>query len=361
MLLSEFAPRTSLRLAATSVDRPAVPVIDSHNHLGPDFGGEWATRSVAAVTDALDEAGVETVVDLDGGQGDGLSERIERYQAAYPTRIRTFAGLAYPEWSNTQGFGEMEARRLEDSAARGASGLKVWKVLGLRARDPAGRLVGVDDPRLEPVWETAGRLGLPVVVHVADPIAFFEPLDEHNERWEELRAHPDWHFWPTTDTASAADREPAFPPFDAILAALDRLLGRHPGTTFIGAHVGCAAEDLSLVGSMLDRHPNFLVDIAARIAELGRQPYTARRFFLEHQDRILFGTDLGFDAPMYRLHYRFLETFDESFDYSTDPVPPQGRWQIHGLGLPAEVLRRVYRENALRVLGGPASPAGRAA
>ena len=118
-----------------------------------------------------------------------------------------------------------------------------------------------------------------------------------------------------------------------------------------------AAEDLSLVGSMLARHPNFHVDIAARIAELGRQPYTARRFFLEHPDRILFGTDLGFDAAMYRIHYRFLETYDESFDYSTDQVPPQGRWQIHGLGLPADVLRRVYRENALRVLGRSARPA----
>ena len=199
--------------------------------------------------------------------------------------------------------------------------------------------MSVDDERLDPLWATGARLGLPIVVHVADPIAFFDPLDERNERWEELAAHPDWHFWPPRGR-DPDDPEAGFTPFDEILAAFDRVLGRHPETTFIGAHVGCAAEDLALVSSMLERHPNFHVDIAARIAELGRQPYTAREFFLRFADRILFGTDQGYDPEMYRIHYRFLETWDESFDYSTDEVPPQGRWQIHGLGLPDDVLRR---------------------
>jgi predicted TIM-barrel fold metal-dependent hydrolase len=193
----------------------------------------------------------------------------------------------------------------------------------------------------------AARLDLPIVVHVADPIAFFEPLDEHNERWEELAEHPDWHFWPPR---SETGDEAGFGAFDEILAAFDRVIGRHPGPTFIGAHVGCAAEDLGLVSSMLDRHPNYHVDISARIAELGRQPYTARDFFLRYPDRILFGTDLGFDPGMYRLHYRFLETMDESFDYSTEEVPPQGRWQVHGLGLPDDVLSRVYSGNARRLI-----------
>ena len=140
------------------------------------------------------------------------------------------------------------------------------------------------------------------------------------------------------------------PPFDEILAALDRLVGRHPATTFVGAHVGCAAEDLGLVGRMLDAHPNFQVDIAARLGELGRQPYTARDFFLRFADRILFGVDMAPDPAIYRIHYRFLETFDESFDYGIEPVPGQGRWQIHGLGLPDDVLRKVYRDNARRLL-----------
>jgi predicted TIM-barrel fold metal-dependent hydrolase len=127
-------------------------------------------------------------------------------------------------------------------------------------------------------------------------------------------------------------------------------------TTFVGAHVGCAAEDLDFVSGMLGRHPNFHVDIAARIAELGRQPYSTRRFFLRWRDRILFGTDSAIDVDTCRIYYRFLETFDESFDYATDPVPPQGRWQIHGLGLPADVLRLVYADNARRILGLDSTP-----
>jgi predicted TIM-barrel fold metal-dependent hydrolase len=177
-------------------------------------------------------------------------------------------------------------------------------------------------------------------------MAFFDPLDERNERWEELHAHPDWHFWP----ARSVTGEMGLAPFDELLAAFDRVIGRHPGTTFIGAHVGCAAEDLALVSAMLDRHPNYHVDLSARMAELGRQPYTARAFFLRHAERILFGTDLGYDPEMYRVHYRFLETMDESFDYSTDDVPPQGRWQVHGLGLPDDVLRKVYADNARRLI-----------
>ena len=148
---------------------------------------------------------------------------------------------------------------------------------------------------------------------------------------------------------------PGFPPFDELLAAFERLVARHPGTTFVGAHVGCAAEDLGLVGRLLDDHPNLSVDIAARLGELGRQPYTARAFFLRHADRILFGVDVGPDPDVYAVHYRFLETFDESFDYGTEPVPGQGRWQIHGIGLPDDVLRKVYRDNARRILRlGPA-------
>ena len=143
---------------------------------------------------------------------------------------------------------------------------------------------------------------------------------------------------------------PGFPPFDALLSAFGRLIGRHRATTFVGAHVGCAAEDLGLVSGLLDANPNLFVDIAARLAELGRQPYTSRAFFLRHADRILFGIDMPPDLEEYAIHYRFLETFDESFDYGADPIPGQGRWQIHGIGLPTDVLRKVYRDNARRVL-----------
>jgi predicted TIM-barrel fold metal-dependent hydrolase len=348
LLLRDFAPRSALRVPVTRVERPRFPVIDAHNHLGPVFGGDWGGRPVAQLVDELDRAGVAAFVDLDGGQGDALSRAIDRTQRAHPDRFAVFAGLDYDAWASEPAFGELEAERLRDSAARGARGLKAWKLLGLRARDRAGRLVAIDDPRLDPLWRAAAELGLPVLIHIADPIAFFDPLDGANERWEELRDHPDWHFWPPRP---AGDSDaPGFPPFDELLAAFDRLLGRHPATRFIGAHVGCAPEDLALVSGMLERHPNLSVDIAARLAELGRQPYTARAFFLRWADRIVFGTDAAADVAVYRIHYRFLETHDESFDYSTEPTPPQGRWQIHGIGLPDDVLRKVYAENARRLI-----------
>jgi predicted TIM-barrel fold metal-dependent hydrolase len=346
--LADFRPRSSLRVPVHAVRRPKVPVIDAHNHLGPAFGGDWTTRPTAELIATLDESGVEMVVDLDGGQGEELSAEIDRWQVAYPDRVAVFAGLDYDSWALDPAFGETEAARLRDSAARGARGLKVWKLLGLRARDPDGRLVAVDDARLDPLWATAAELDLPVIIHIADPIAFFEPADAENERLEELLAHPDWHFWPTRP-ADVPDA-PGFPPFDELLAAFGRLVARHPGTTFVGAHVGCAAEDLRLVGRLLDENPNLSVDIAARLGELGRQPYSARAFFMRHADRILFGVDMAPDPDIYAIHYRFLETFNESFDYGTEVVPGQGRWQIHGLGLPDDVLRKVYRDNARRIL-----------
>jgi predicted TIM-barrel fold metal-dependent hydrolase len=346
--LADFRPRTSLRVAAHEVRRPRFPVVDAHNHLGSAFGGEWATRPPQDLLATLDEAGVEAIVDLDGGQGESLSAEIDRWHAALPDRVVVFAGLDYDAWAGDPAFGETEADRLRDSAARGARGLKVWKLLGLRARDLDGRLVAVDDRRLDPLWTAAADLDLPVVIHIADPIAFFEPLDATNERWEELQEHPDWHFWPARPPNEPD--APGFPPFDELLAGFGRLVGRHPRTTFVGAHVGCAAEDLALVGRLLDAHRNLSVDIAARLGELGRQPYSARAFFLRHADRILFGVDMAPEAAIYTVHYRYLETLDESFDYGTGPVPEQGRWQIHGIGLPDDVLLKVYRDNARRIL-----------
>jgi predicted TIM-barrel fold metal-dependent hydrolase len=346
--LADFRPRASLRVPVHPVRRPRYPVVDAHNHLGSPFGGEWATRPPAELIAVLDDSGVEMIVDLDGGGGEALSAEIDRWQVPYPDRVAVFAGLDYDAWATDPAFGTTEADRLRDSAARGARGLKVWKLLGLRARDPDGRLVAVDDSRLDPLWATAAELDLPVLIHIADPIAFFEPLDPTNERWEELHAHPDWHFWPTRP-ANEPDA-PGFPSFDELLAAFGRLVARHQGTTFVGAHVGCAAEDLALVGRLLDENPNLDIDIAGRLGELGRQPHSARAFFLRHADRILFGVDVAPDPDFYAIHYRFLETLDESFDYDTGAVPEQGRWQIHGIGLPDEVLRKIYRDNARRIL-----------
>ena len=350
LALEDYRPRQALRVLEHAVPRPRFPAVDAHNHLGVPFGGDWSGRRAAELAAVMDASGVERLVDLDGGWGDALRREVERWQAALPGRVAVFAGLDYASWAEDAAFGETEAARLRDSVAAGARGLKVWKLLGLRARDAAGRLVPVDDPRLDPLWAAAGELGVPVTIHVADPIAFFEPLDACNERWEELHAHPDWHFWPTRP-GGRPDLD-GFPPFDELIDGLEAVVARHPGTTFIGAHVGCAAEDLARVSRVLERCPNFHVDLAARIAELGRQPYTARAFIERWCDRVLFGTDMAPDPAWWAVYYRFLETRDESFPYDADPdePPSQGRWRIHGLGLSDDVLRAVYRDNALRLI-----------
>jgi predicted TIM-barrel fold metal-dependent hydrolase len=348
--LADYAPRSMLRRPLSPVERPAHPVVDAHAHLGPTpFGGGWFSRPVGELLEVLDGVGCETIVDLDGGWGDHLRAELDYYAAA-AGRVVVFAGVDYDGFALDDDFGERAAARLRDSAAAGARGLKVWKLLGLRARDRSGRLVAVDDPRLEPLWLTAGELGLPILIHVGDPIAFFLPLDRHNERYEELVEHPDWHFWPPRRAGAAELDDARVPSFDEVMAAFRRLVEGHPATTFIGAHVGCAAEDLDWVSEMLDACPNYAVDVAARLGELGRQPYTAREFFMSHQDRIVFGTDGDPDPGEYRRWYRFLETRDESFDYGGDEVPAQGRWQIHGINLPDDVLRKVYCENGRRLL-----------
>ena len=341
MLLRDFHPQSRLVTPATYIDKPRFPAIDAHNHLGADFGGGWDRKPLSELLDLLDEAGIVKYVDLDGGWGEELlNAHLDQFKQPAPERFQVFGGVDWAQWPERgTAFPEWAAGRLRAQKKRGAQGLKIWKGLGLTVRDPQGVLVDVDDPRLVPIWETAGELGLPVLIHVADPVAFFDPIDATNERWEEIGAHPDWAF-----------TSPPFPPFLHIMDGLANLVARHPHTTFIGAHVGCYAENLGWVGALLDRCPNFYVDISARIGELGRQPYTARRFFLQYADRILFGSDMGPQPEAYRIIYRFLETDDEYFNYNTGPIPQQGRWHIYGLHLPDDVLEKVYFRNAARIL-----------
>ena len=341
MLLKNFFPQSKLVTKVTPVEKPRFPAFDAHNHLGEAFGGGWDQKPLSELLNLLDQAGIRRYVDLDGGWGEYLlNAHLDHFKAPAPERFLVFGGVDWSQWAargNT--FPEWAAARLRVQKERGAEGLKIWKGLGLHVKDHEDNLVAVDDPRLAPIWETAGELGLPVVIHVADSVAFFDPLDETNERWEELDNHPDWAF-----------TSPPFPPFLKIVNDLASLVARHPSTVFIGAHVGCYAENLAWAGALLDRCPNFHVDISARIGELGRQPYSARRFFLKYADRILFGSDAGPYPKTYRIIYRFLETDDEYFNYNAAPIPMQGRWHICGLYLPDEVLRKVYFENAERIL-----------
>lgn len=198
-----------------------------------------------------------------------------------------------------------------------------------------------DDARLDALWDAAGGLGIPVAIHTADPLAFFDPVNNRNERLEQLLAHPEWSFY-----------SPIYPKFEQLITSLENVVATHPLTTFIGLHVGCFAENLEWVSRMLDRYDNFYIDIAARIAELGRQPRATRELVLRHPRRVIFGTDrIPPDQETYKIYFRFLESDDESFDYSRFDPPPAGRWAISAINLPAGVLRRVYYGNIGQILG----------
>jgi predicted TIM-barrel fold metal-dependent hydrolase len=330
--LRDWEPRPMLKVKETAVERPAFPVFDVHNHLREG-------RDPAEIIKTMDAAGVRTVVQLDGGWGEALKTKLRLFDEAYPGRFLTYALLDYegiddPDWA------ERAAAELERGFAAGAKGLKFHKTLGLTIRYKDGRLMPVDDPKLDLVWKACARNKKPIEIHVADPAAFFTPLDRFNERWHELNEHPDWLFYGEK-----------FPKREEILEQLRRVIERNPQTTFIGAHMGNNAEDLQAVGEWLDRYPNYFIDFDARINELGRQPYTARKFFLKYQDRIMFGTDTFPSLDAYRLYYRFLETDDEYWD-SAKSHQRQGFWMIDSIFLPREVLEKIYHKNADRVILG---------
>jgi len=341
MLLSEYRPHSALVTKTTLIDHPRFPVVDCHNHLTNMFGYGWDDRSVTELLDKLDQANVRVYVDLDGGFGkDILEHHLRHFKSAAPDRFCVFGGFDWNQWGEKgDGFIDWAVSEMRQQATQGIQGFKFWKNLGLRVRDHRGTLVAVNDPRLDPVWATAGELGLPITIHVADPVAFFWPLDEHNERWEELSEHLDWHF-----------PSPPYPSHLSIVEGLADIAARHPQTTFIGAHVASYSENLAWVSQVMDRCPNFYVDISARINELGRQPYSSRQFFLKYADRILFGTDMGPNLDFYRIYYRFLETDDEFFGYDPGDLPSQGRWGICGIFLPEDVLKKVYYQNAERII-----------
>src|SRR5262245_10306782 len=335
--LKDWKPKSMMVTKTTVVEKPMFPVIDIHNHLGT--GKQFLTpQRVERYLEELDAAGVKTVVNLDGMWDERLTETIAALDKAHPGRFLTFAQINFeniddPNWS------EREAKRLEASFLAGARGLKFHKLLGLRYRYKDGRLMQIDDPKLDAVWEVCAKHNKPALIHVADPAAFFTPLDRFNERWHELNELPNWLFYGEQ-----------FPKREEILAALHSQIAKHPKTTFINTHFGNNAEDLKAVAQKLDELPNMYVDFDARISELGRQPYAARRFFIKYQDRIMFGTDTTPRREAYRIYYRFLETDDEYFDCSASHHL-QGFWMIYGIHLPREVLEKIYYRNAERLLG----------
>jgi predicted TIM-barrel fold metal-dependent hydrolase len=298
-------------------------------------------HSVEELLTMMDEMNVCVIVDLDGMENkEMLITHIERFKAKAPDRFYHMGGIDWSKWEEKGSkFGDWAAKQVEEQVKLGASGIKIWKNLGLHIKDPQGNLVKVDDPRLDPIFETAASLKIPVYMHISDPVAFFDPVDQFNERIDDLGEHPEWSFF-----------GPQFPSFLEVIEQFANRIRRHKKTQFIGCHVASYAENLTWVSSLLDECPNLCVDISERIGELGRQPYTTRKFFIQYADRIIFGIDRLPDKVWYQIYARFLETDDEYFNYDPTYPPRQGRWFIYGIYLPDEVLGKVYYKNLSRIL-----------
>jgi uncharacterized protein len=334
----EYEPRSTLVVPETPVTRAALPFIDVHSH-----HRDLSPERLAEVVAAMDRLNMAALVNLSGGSGPGLAERV-RATAAYPGRFVTFANIDF-RGIGQPGWGELAARQLEeDVRVHGAGGLKVFKNLGLDLTDDGGRRVPTSDPRLDPVWAMAGELGIPVLIHTGDPAEFFQPHDRFNERWLELKQFP------------GRARPPGdYPPWEQVMAEQHEVFRRHPGTTCINAHLGWLGHDLQRLAHLLDTHPNVVTEVAAVIAELGRQPRAAREFLIRYQDRVLFGKDT-FAEEEYHTYFRLFETADEYFPYFRRR---HAFWRLYGLDLPPEVLRKLYHDNAVRVI--PALAPGAAA
>jgi len=344
-----FTPKSQLRVPRSEIKSAKFPVVDVHTHFFHKMRhNAQALEDFLAV---MDRNGIRVCVSLDGKLGDQLDSHIDFLYGTHRDRFVIFANVDWQgdgaednpaSWACLRpGFGERTAEQLATAVNRGVAGLKVFKQLGLGYRDADGKLLAIDDPRWDPIWAACGKLGIPVLVHSGDPVAFFEPVDRFNERWEELSRNPSWGF-----------HGPQFPSLDDLMQARNRVIARHPKTQFIGAHLASSEHDLEVAGKWLDAFPNLSLDIASRISELGRQPYTSREFLIRYADRILFGTDGPWPETRLHAYWRFLETKDQAFDYSEKTPPPQGLWQIHGVGLPDEVLEKIYYQNAARLIPG---------
>ena len=329
VLLRDFKPVSRLHAQSHKVERAKYWVFDVHNHVNDAMGID-EHMPPDQVIKIMDETNVKTVIILTGMWGDKLQKVIDEMVKPYPGRFMVFTQVDWTRIDDPNFSQEMVAQ-INDAVKRGARGLKVLKDLGLGARDKSGNLVKIDDPRIDPIWEECGKLGIPVFIHSGDPEAFFYPTDNQNERYEELVSHPDWSFYGQ------------YPSLQGVLEARSRVFAKHPRTKFVSLHMGWP-ENLDWVSEMLDKYSNVMVEFGAREAELGRQPGRTRQLFLKYQDRVMFGTDNSMSPEMYRNNFRWLETGDEYFEYWG--YPEQGRWMIYGLALPDAVLEKIYHKNA---------------
>ncbi len=327
----DYDPPSTLVVPENPVTRAKFPFIDVHSHQN-----RMDERALDKLVTEMNAMNMGVMVNLSGRGGERLKEMADSVEKHHPTRFVLFTNLNFND-VDLPGWGTRTVNQLEADVKHGAKGLKVFKGLGLNNRDSKGNRVAVDDPRLDPVWAKCGELGIPVLIHSADPKPFWEPHDNQNERWLELKTHPG---------RKRSDTDPAR--WETIIAEQHRMFKKHPNTQFISAHLGWLGNDLGRLGKTLDDIPNMHVGIAAVIAELGRQPRMARRFFEKYQDRILFGKD-AYNPEEFHTYFRVLESDDEYFPYYKRY---HAFWRMYGLDLPDEILKKVYYKNALRIIPG---------
>jgi len=333
MDIEKYKPKSTLVVPEHHPTRAKYPFIDVHSHQRRDLSAAQVDQLVSD----MDAMNMQVMVNLSGGYGESFRASSETFLSRHKGRFVVFANVDL-ERIDEPDFGRNAAQQLEADVKAGARGLKIFKNLGMFLVDKSGKRVPTDDPRLDPIWEKCAELGIPVLIHTGEPSPFWEPWDEHNERWLELKERPN----------RRRDDPTRFASFEQTMAEQHNLFRKHPKTTFIDAHLGWYGNDLSRLGKLLDEVPNVYTEIGAVLAELGRQPRAARAFLIKYQDRVMFGKD-SWAPDEYRVYFRTLETADEYFDYYR---PRHAHWKIYGLDLPDEVLRKLYYANALRVIPG---------
>jgi len=328
MDIEEYSPRSTLIVTETKLKRSKYPFVDVHNH---QF--DMPIKDLSKLVEEMDSLNMGFMVNLSGFRGLYLEQSLKNIKENASTRFGLFLNIDFEKLDDPN-FATEQVDLINKAVAQGVIGLKVYKSLGLTDKDKKGNRIAINDPRLNPIWKACGDQNIPVLIHSGEPSSFWDPKDKYNERWLELRQKPGRYRDPEKN-----------PSFEEVLAEQHAVFKKHPNTTFINAHLGWMGNDLDRLGKHLDQYPNVMTEIGAVLAELGRQPKRARQFFIDYQDRILFGKD-SYNVSEYYTYFRVLETEDEYFEYYRKR---HAHWKIYGLSLPDSVLQKVYYKNALHL------------
>ncbi len=331
MDVEEYSPISTLIVPEHKPTRAKFPFIDVHNH---QFS--MPIQNLDKLVAEMDELNMKVMVNLSGFRGKYLEWSLDNVNKKYSNRFVLFLNINFEELDD-EGWPENTLKMMEEAKALGVKGLKVYKSLGLTDKDNNGNRIKVDDPRLDPIWDKCSELGIPVLIHTGEPNAFWKPKDKYNERWLELKQYPSRYKDPSRN-----------PSFDEVMNEQHNVFRKHPNTKFINAHLGWYGNDLEQLSSLMDELPNMYAEIGAVIAELGRQPRTARGWLIKYQDRIMMGKDT-YKKEEYYTYFRVLETNDEYFDYYRKR---HAHWKMYGLNLPDSVLEKIYYKNAMKVIPG---------